>query len=45
MSLRARVREFRGFKNAGKEPMVLIGSQAPADLNIYKKGGYKFIKK
>ena len=45
MSLRAKVREFHGFKNTGKEPMVLIGSQTPADLNIYKKGGYIFIKK
>jgi len=45
MSLRAKAREFHGFKNTGEEPMVLIGSQAPADLNIYKKGGYTFIKK
>jgi len=42
MSLFARVGELHGFKNTGDEPMITLGSQSPADLDLYKKGGFGF---
>lgn len=44
MSLYARARELHGFKNTGDVPMICVGSQTPADLNLYKKGGFGFGK-
>jgi mannose-6-phosphate isomerase-like protein (cupin superfamily) len=43
-SLFARVGELHGFKNTGKEDMITLGSQSPADLNLYEKGGWHFKK-
>jgi len=43
-SVFARVRELHGFKNTGSEPLITLGSQAPADLNLYLRGGFGFGK-
>lgn len=43
-SLFARVGEIHGFKNTGNVPLITIGSQAPADLNLYRMGGFGFGK-
>ena len=43
-SVLARVGEVHGFKNTGSEPMITLGSQAPADLNLYRRGGFSFGK-
>lgn len=34
--------ELHGFKNTGDVPMISLGSQAPPDLEIYKRGGFDF---
>ena len=44
MSLFARARELHGFKNTGDVPMITIGSQSPADLGLYERGGFGFGK-
>ena len=44
MSLFARARELHGFKNTGTIPMITLGSQSPADLGLYRKGGFGFEK-
>ncbi len=44
MSLYARVGELHGFRNTGDIPMISIGSQSPADLNLYKLGGFGFVR-
>ena len=43
-SVLARVGEVHGFKNTSSEPMITLGSQAPADLNLYRSGGFAFGK-
>ena len=42
MALFARATELHGFKNTGSVPMITLGSQSPADLDLYRKGGFGF---
>lgn len=43
-SVFARPKEIHGFKNTGNEPLITLGSQAPADLNLYRMGRFGFGK-
>jgi quercetin dioxygenase-like cupin family protein len=43
-SVFANAGELHGFKNTGDEPMITIGSQSPADLELYRRGGFGFGK-
>ncbi len=44
MSLYAGPKELHGFKNTGEFPMITIGSQTPADLELYQRAGFGFGK-